>query len=403
MQTLDELAAAVAGTDLWNTPGIPGTELPPLRVTDGPNGAAVRASPACRARASRAARPLGATWDPELVARVGAAIGEEARTKGAHVLLAPTVNLHRHPLAGRNFECYSEDPYLTARLAVGFVRGVQSIGVGTTVKHFVANDSEFERMTISSEVDEAVLRELYLVPFEAPSPRPAPGESCRRTTGSTAPTAASTSGCSPRSCATSGASTDSSSPTGSGPTAPHARRERRARPRDARTAAVVRDGARRPRSTAAAWIGPTVERMVERLHVLAERTGATAGHRQRRARIGRRPRAPGVDPRSRGGGLRARCATTTSSSRSTVRRSRRWRSSAPRPTPRGSWAAAAPRSIRTRPSRRAPGSPPRSTDATVLDVRTRARPRPTPSRSSTRPRSPDRIAHGGVRQHRPHR
>ncbi len=83
------------------------------------------------------------------------------------MLLAPTVNLHRHPLAGRNFECYSEDPYLTARLAVGFVRGVQSVGVGTTVKHFVANDSEFERMTISSDVDESVLRELYLVPFEA--------------------------------------------------------------------------------------------------------------------------------------------------------------------------------------------------------------------------------------------
>src|SRR5665811_517981 len=143
--TTEELAASVTGADLWSTPGI--------------------------ARLGAAGFPcgslLGATWDPALVERVGRAIAQEARTKGAHVLLAPTVNLHRHPLAGRNFECYSEDPHLSARLAVGFVRGAQGEGVAVTVKHFVANDSEHERMTISSEVDEAVLRELYLVPFEA--------------------------------------------------------------------------------------------------------------------------------------------------------------------------------------------------------------------------------------------
>lgn len=163
---LAQLTAAVAGRDLWNTPGIPG-RLAPLRVTDGPNGARGPSFTGVPSACFPCGSALGATWDPELVRAVGAAIGEEARTKGAHVLLAPTVNLHRHPLAGRNFECYSEDPHLAARLAVGFVRGVQSIGVGTTVKHFVANDSEFERMTISSDVDEATLRELYLVPFEA--------------------------------------------------------------------------------------------------------------------------------------------------------------------------------------------------------------------------------------------
>ena len=110
---------------------------------------------------------LGATWDPDLVSEVGAAIGREALSKQARVLLAPTLNIHRHPLAGRNFECYSEDPYLVSRIGVGFVQGVQSQGVAATAKHFVCNDSEFERMSISSEVDERTLNEIYLPPFEA--------------------------------------------------------------------------------------------------------------------------------------------------------------------------------------------------------------------------------------------
>jgi beta-glucosidase len=102
-----------------------------------------------------------------LLGEVGAALAAEAKAKGAQVLLGPTVNLHRHPLAGRSFECYSEDPELTARLAVAFIDGLQGAGVGACIKHFVANDQEFERMSISAEVDEVTLRELYLRPFEA--------------------------------------------------------------------------------------------------------------------------------------------------------------------------------------------------------------------------------------------
>ena len=98
--------------------------------------------------------------------RLGALLGKEAVDRGCRGLLAPTVNLHRSPLAGRNFECYSEDPLLSGRLAAAYVRGVQSAGVFATVKHFVGNEAEYERSSISSVVDDRSLRELYLVPFE---------------------------------------------------------------------------------------------------------------------------------------------------------------------------------------------------------------------------------------------
>jgi beta-glucosidase len=109
---------------------------------------------------------LAATWDPALAREAGRLLGQEARRKGVHVLLAPTVNLHRSPLGGRHFECYSEDPLLTGAIGTGYVRGVQDQGVATTVKHFVANDFETERFTVSVEVSERALRELYLAPFE---------------------------------------------------------------------------------------------------------------------------------------------------------------------------------------------------------------------------------------------
>jgi beta-glucosidase len=165
----EEKAVLTAGADMWTVPGLPDHGVPSIKVTDGPNGArgaallgAGRVTAACLPCGSA----LGATWDPELVEEVGRVLGEEAHTKGARVLLAPTINLHRHPLGGRGFECYSEDPLLSGKVAAGFVRGVQSQGVAATAKHFVANEQEHERTTISSVVEERALRELYYVPFE---------------------------------------------------------------------------------------------------------------------------------------------------------------------------------------------------------------------------------------------
>lgn len=167
--SLPEKASLTAGADMWTVAGLVEHGIPAITVTDGPNGArgsallgAGRVTAACVPCGSS----LGASWDPGLVEEVGQVLGEEARTKGARVLLAPTINLHRHPLYGRAFECYSEDPLLSGKIAAGFVRGVQSRGVAATAKHFVANESEFERTTISSVVDERSLRELYYVPFE---------------------------------------------------------------------------------------------------------------------------------------------------------------------------------------------------------------------------------------------
>src|SRR5262245_31838860 len=167
--TVDEKAAFTAGADFWTLVANARVGIPPIRVTDGPNGArgsALFGLGGETAVCVPCGSALGATWDPGLVERVGAMLGEEALTKACRVLLAPTVNLHRSPLAGRNFECYSEDPLLSGKTAAAFVRGVQSQGVVTTVKHFAGNDAEFERHTINSVIDARALRELYLVPFE---------------------------------------------------------------------------------------------------------------------------------------------------------------------------------------------------------------------------------------------
>jgi beta-glucosidase len=167
--TLEEKAALTSGEDMLSTVAVDRLGIPKVHVTDGPNGARGNSLPGMGSDASACipcGSALGATWNPALVEELGALVGREARDRGCRGLLAPTVNLHRSPLAGRNFECYSEDPLLSGRLAAGYVRGVQSEGVFATVKHFVGNDAEFERASISSVIDERSLRELYLVPFE---------------------------------------------------------------------------------------------------------------------------------------------------------------------------------------------------------------------------------------------
>lgn len=164
--TLDEMAALTAGVNMWFGAGVGRLGVAPIKVSDGPAGVRgerwVHSTAAC----TPCATALGSTWNPATVAAVAEVLADECATKDVDVLLAPTVNLHRHPLAGRNFECFSEDPYLTAALAVAYVESLQRAGTGACIKHFVANDSEFERMSISSEVDEVALRELYLLPFE---------------------------------------------------------------------------------------------------------------------------------------------------------------------------------------------------------------------------------------------
>ena len=168
--TIEEKALLTTGATMWSTNPIDRFDIPSVTVTDGPAGARGPITPGIGTQVATLCIPcgsaLGATFDVSLLEELGVALGHQTRSKGARVLLAPTVNLHRSPLFGRAFECYSEDPLLSGKLAASFIRGAQSRGVATTVKHFVGNDAEFERMTINSVIDQRTLREVYLLPFE---------------------------------------------------------------------------------------------------------------------------------------------------------------------------------------------------------------------------------------------
>jgi len=167
--TMQEKVAMLAGMNDWYTVPVERLGIPSLKMSDGPNGArgAGGFTGGVKAACFPAEISLASTWNTDLLERVGQALAREAQMKSAQVLLAPTVNIQRSPLGGRNFECFSEDPYLSARLAVAYITGLQQEGVGASIKHYVCNDEEFERFSISSEVRERALREIYLLPFQA--------------------------------------------------------------------------------------------------------------------------------------------------------------------------------------------------------------------------------------------
>src|SRR6267154_2252934 len=161
--TLDEKIDLLSGTDGFYARGIPRLNMARLKMADGPIG--VRNFGPATAMAGGIA--LAATWNLPLAERVGTEIGRDARSKGANFLLGPGVNIHRSPLNGRNFEYFGEDPFLASRFTVAYINGVQSQGVSATVKHFMANSSEFDRHNTDSIIDERTMREIYLPTFEA--------------------------------------------------------------------------------------------------------------------------------------------------------------------------------------------------------------------------------------------
>jgi len=172
--TLEQKASLLSGHDFWSTKAIPEAGIPSIVLTDGPHGVRRQAGDADHLGINDSlpstcfppAVAVGSSWDPELAARIGEAVGREGRAFGVSVILGPGVNIKRSPLCGRNFEYYSEDPYLSGVLGSAHVTGMHQAGVGASVKHFAANNQEHERMRISADVDERTLREIYLPAFE---------------------------------------------------------------------------------------------------------------------------------------------------------------------------------------------------------------------------------------------
>jgi beta-glucosidase len=172
--TLEEKASLCSGLDFWHLKGIDRLEIPSIMVTDGPHGLRKQQESADHlglynsvpATCFPSAVGLASTWNRSLVEKVGVALGEECQAEDVAVLLGPGANIKRSPLCGRNFEYFSEDPYLSSELAASHIKGVQSEGVGTSLKHFAANNQEYRRMSIDAVVDERTLREIYLASFE---------------------------------------------------------------------------------------------------------------------------------------------------------------------------------------------------------------------------------------------
>lgn len=168
--TLEEKAALMTGQNDWETYAVPRLGIPPAWMADGPVGlrksTGENVTDSVPATCFPSSAAMAATWNEDLIEQLGAGIGKEARAHSVSLLLAPGLNIKRHPLGGRNFEYYSEDPLLAGRIAAAFVRGVQSQGVGATIKHFAVNNQEHRRMSIDARVGERALREIYLRGFE---------------------------------------------------------------------------------------------------------------------------------------------------------------------------------------------------------------------------------------------
>jgi len=160
--TLEEKIALLSGKDGGQTKDIPRLEIPSLKVTDGPHGVGWGYKATC----FPSGVSMGASWNPALIKQVGAALGQETRGAGKQVLLGPCIGIHRTPLGGRNFESFSEDPYHAGVMGVAYVNGVQSEHIGTSVKHYTCNNQEKDRFSISTELDERTLREIYLPHFK---------------------------------------------------------------------------------------------------------------------------------------------------------------------------------------------------------------------------------------------
>lgn len=172
--TLEEKAGLCSGEDFWHFKSVERLGVPQIMVTDGPHGLRkqtgdedhIGVNGSVPAVCFPTAVTTGCSWDPDLIYEMGEALGDECKQERVSVLLGPGVNIKRSPLCGRNFEYFSEDPYLAGKIGAAFVNGVQSKGIGTSLKHFAANNQEKRRMTVSTVADERTLREIYLAPFE---------------------------------------------------------------------------------------------------------------------------------------------------------------------------------------------------------------------------------------------
>ena len=170
--TLEEKAGMCSGLDYWYLKGVSRLDIPSVKVSDGPNGLRTPTIDSSQlgfnsveAVSFPSACLTACSFDEELLEELGKHLGDECRAQDVSVILGPSANMKRSPLCGRNFEYFSEDPYLSSKMAAAYVRGIQSKGVSACVKHFVANNQEYRRQTCSSEVDERTMREIYLNAF----------------------------------------------------------------------------------------------------------------------------------------------------------------------------------------------------------------------------------------------